>query len=238
MFRTLKRAIGPLAIALAASTTSAFAQAPTPYGVWLDESGKGAIEISDCSGRLCGKVVWVRDAKDKAGCNFQILGDVRPVGPNRWDNGWIIDPDRSTTQRYDLELTLLNANRLRVTGYAGVKFLSETVTWTRAQPGLQRCTEAAAAPQPAPGPVASAPAPDATAPAVPVAPASPGAPPSPAPTPAPQVQAEAPSVATPAPVPVPVPQAEPAPRGKVARGGPKQCTFDVPYVGKITVPCE
>lgn len=232
MFRRIKRAIGPLAIALAASSTAALAQAPTVYGTWLDEAGKGAIEISDCSGRLCGKVVWVRDAKDKAGCNFQILGNVRPVGPNRWDNGWIIDPDRSTTQRYDVELTLLNSNKLRVTGYAGVKFLSETVTWTRAQPGLQKCTETAAAPPPPPGPVIAAPAPEAAAPsAPPVAPSAPV----PAPVPTQQAQAE-PQVAQP--VPAPAPQAEPAVKGKIARKGPKECTFDVPYVGKITVPCE
>lgn len=232
MFSILKRSIGPLAIALAATTGTASAQAPSPYGVWLDQAGKGAVEITDCNGRLCGRVVWVRDAKDKAGCNLQILGDVRPVASNRWDNGWIIDPDRGTNQRFDVEITLLNANRLKVTGYAGVKFLSETVTWSRAQPDLPRCTEAAAAKPDST--VATAPPPPADSPA--------GTAPTPAqqaPVPVPGPQAEAPP---PAPAPVPVPDSSPrgsqGSNGKVARGGQKECRLDLPYVGKITFPCD
>jgi hypothetical protein len=41
----------------------------------------------------------------KGGCNFQIIGDVRPVVGNKWDGGWIIDPDKNPNKKYDVEIT-------------------------------------------------------------------------------------------------------------------------------------
>ena len=56
MIATFKRAIAPLAITLASAWTPAFA-AGSPIGVWIDHTGRGAVEITDCSGKLCGKLV-------------------------------------------------------------------------------------------------------------------------------------------------------------------------------------
>ena len=55
-----------------------------PTGVWLDDTGRGAVEISPCGGALCGKVVWVKSAADKDGCGKAILGGVKPAGSGRW----------------------------------------------------------------------------------------------------------------------------------------------------------
>ena len=41
----------------------------------------------------------------------------KPVGANTWDGGWIYNPEKKKT--YDVELTPLDDNRLRVKGYAG-----------------------------------------------------------------------------------------------------------------------
>ena len=60
-----------------------------------------------------------------------------PQGSGLWDNGWIYDPD--TGKRYDVELKLLDDNRLRVKGYAGVKFFSRSMIWTRAPADIKRC---------------------------------------------------------------------------------------------------
>jgi uncharacterized protein (DUF2147 family) len=142
----------------AAALTAAFLSAgaaraeDSPLGVWIDHTGRGAVEITDCNGKLCGYVAWVKDAKDSDGCGYQIIGDVKPVGGNTWDNGWIYDPDRDG--KYDVEIKPIGADKLRVTGYAGIKFLSETMTWKRAPADLQKCskteakagTEAKAAP--------------------------------------------------------------------------------------------
>ncbi len=54
------------AILLGASPALA---ANDPLGVWVNDTGRGAIEIKDCGGKLCGHVVWVKDpASDVKGC--------------------------------------------------------------------------------------------------------------------------------------------------------------------------
>ncbi len=138
----------------AAAITAAFVSAGTaraeesPLGVWIDHTGRGAVEITDCGGKLCGYVAWVKDTKDAEGCGAQIIGDVKPVGGNTWDNGWIYDPDRDG--KFDVELKPVSTDKLRVTGYAGIKLLSETMMWKRAPADLEKCsktdTEAKAAP--------------------------------------------------------------------------------------------
>jgi uncharacterized protein (DUF2147 family) len=150
------------AAALAAAILSAGAARAdeAPLGVWIDHTGRGAVEIKDCNGKLCGYVAWVKDPKDADGCGEQIIGDVKPIGGGKWDNGWIYDPDSAS--KYDVELTP-NGDRLTVVGYAGTKWLSETMTWKRAPADLQMCSK--------PGTAAEAPAAksDATAVAKPAA---------------------------------------------------------------------
>jgi uncharacterized protein (DUF2147 family) len=133
-------------------TGAAFAAAAahadnSPLGVWIDHTGRGAVEITDCNGKLCGHVAWVDDAKNSDQCGKQIIGNVKSVGKNKWDNGWIFDPDRGS--KYDVEVTALNGDKLRVMGYAGTKWLSETYTWKRAPADIKRCNGDSAAATPA-----------------------------------------------------------------------------------------
>jgi Uncharacterized protein conserved in bacteria (DUF2147) len=79
---------------------------------------------------------------DAEGCGLQILGDVKPVGADKWDNGWIYDPDRD--RKFDVELTPLGTDKLRVMGYAGMKWLNETMIWKRAPDGLTKCSKTGA----------------------------------------------------------------------------------------------
>jgi uncharacterized protein (DUF2147 family) len=112
--------------------------APDPRGVWIDDKGRGGVEIKECGANLCGHIVWARDGADSSkGCGKQIIGDVEPQGSGLWDNGWIYDPD--TRKKYDVELKLLDDNRLLVKGYAGVKFFSRSMVWTRAPADIKRC---------------------------------------------------------------------------------------------------
>ncbi len=108
-----------------------------PTGVWIDHTGRGAVEITECNGALCGHIVWVKDANHGNTCRNQVIGDVRPVRNNTWDRGWILDPDDNS--RYSVELKPMGKDRLRVVGYMGSKLLSETMTWKRAPADLQRC---------------------------------------------------------------------------------------------------
>jgi uncharacterized protein (DUF2147 family) len=158
--------IMPAAIALSlapVSLESAFA-GTDPTGVWMNDTGRGAIEIKACGNALCGNVVWVKSSADADGCGKQIIGGVTAVGGGHWDNGWIYSPEKG--RKYDVELTPLSNGNLKVVGYAGMKFLSKTMIWKPAPADLQLCTastglEAAKTPAPAaapPAPVAAAPA--------------------------------------------------------------------------------
>jgi len=149
----------------------ACAAANDPHGIWIDDKGRGGVEIKDCGANLCGHIVWAKDEADNGkGCGKQIIGDVAPQGHGLWDNGWIYDPD--SRKRYDVELKVLDDNRLRVKGYAGAKFFSRSMIWTRAPADLKRCdadaTKATDSTRPAPSTSA-----DATAAAKPPASAEP-----------------------------------------------------------------
>lgn len=137
------------ALVLAATLLPAAASAaPDATGVWINDTGRGAIEIKPCGGALCGHVVWVKDGSDAKGCGRQIIGDAQPVSAGVWDNGWIYSPERN--KRFDVELKPMDGDRLRVTGYAGSKFFSKTMIWKRAPADLTRCgTETATAADPA-----------------------------------------------------------------------------------------
>jgi len=143
--------------------------APDPTGIWLNDTGRGAVEIKPCGNALCGNVVWVKAASDSNGCGKQVIGGVAPVGGGRWDHGWIYSPERG--RKYDVELTPLKNGTLRVTGYAGVKFFSKTMIWKRAPQDLQLCGQTEAKAE-TPAPVKSNGANESVASAAPALPAT------------------------------------------------------------------
>jgi uncharacterized protein (DUF2147 family) len=136
--RSVRIAMPGAGLAFAVLSAAAAHADTSPLGVWIDHTGRGAVEITDCGGKLCGRVAWVEDAKNADQCGKKIIGNVAPVGKNKWDNGWIYDPDRD--RNFDVELTALDGDKLRVKGYAGSKWLSETYTWKRAPADLKTCT--------------------------------------------------------------------------------------------------
>ena len=159
--RIQRIALHGAALAVAIMSAAAAHAENSATGVWIDHTGRGAVEITDCNGKLCGHVAWVEDAKNSDQCGKQIIGNVKSVGKNKWDNGWIYNPDDGS--KYDVELTPVGADKLKVVGYAGTKWLSETYTWKRAPADLKKCngsgdTAAAATPAPAASVAADKPA--------------------------------------------------------------------------------
>ena len=128
-------AIAGVGVALLLSSLPVRAEEP-PVGTWIDQTGRGAVEISYCGSDLCGRVVWLKDAVNEKACGMAILGALKPAPGGTWAGGWIYDPDRE--QRFDVELTPMG-NRLKVLGFAGIKLFGETVMWTRAPAGLRKC---------------------------------------------------------------------------------------------------
>jgi uncharacterized protein (DUF2147 family) len=145
--RTLTVVTSLAALALA----SAAHAAPSATGVWIDHTGRGAVEITECGSALCGRIVWLKDASHGSVCGTQVIGDAKPSGSGIWDNGWIYDPEKAA--KYSVELRPIGSDKLRVLGYLGSKFFSETMIWKRAGADLNRCDQpapkAAAAPAPA-----------------------------------------------------------------------------------------
>src|SRR5262245_50159095 len=61
-------ATGTLAVQRSVAQTSAAPPSPPPLiGVWYDDTGQGAIELSPCGDRLCGRVVWLKKPVDEGG---------------------------------------------------------------------------------------------------------------------------------------------------------------------------
>lgn len=208
-------------LALAAMAVAATAEAaPNPTGLWIDHTGRGAVEITQCGASLCGKIVWLKDGRNAKACGMQVLGDVRASGGGNWGGGWIYSPERKS--RYDVELTPIGDDKLKVFGYAGVRMFGKTMTWTRAPEGLERCgdTITAGASTTSPPSVAAA---VATGQTTRVAPADPKVA-APAAEPAPVQTAEAEPVA-----------AEPA-APESAETPKKSCKVRLPYV-TLTFPC-
>jgi len=197
------------------------ATASGPTGVWVDHTGRGAVEITECAGRLCGHIVWLKDTGHKSVCGTQVIGNAKPVGKDTWDGGWIYDPDQNA--KYSVELRTIGADKLRVMGYMGSKLFSETFTWKRPTVDLKRCDAPAATATPSPA----------------------AGDPQPAPTEITKVQ---PPPEQPAESSAGSKKTKSGNPGigdieKIARGvmkgkpGGKQCTANLPYVGNVTIPC-
>jgi uncharacterized protein (DUF2147 family) len=149
------KAIGPRfgGACAALCLLSAAAQPQTPAagiaGLWIDHTGRGAVEIQPCGNRLCGRVAWLQQptdpkgtpAKDRKGrtlCGMQIIGDLHQTSNGSWDGGWIYSPDDDET--FSVELQLKSRDTLQVLGYVGLKMLGETYEWKRAPATLAACT--------------------------------------------------------------------------------------------------
>lgn len=126
------------AVAAIALTAGSAAASADPTGLWYDHTGRGAVEITNCGGNLCGRLVWLKDEKNVKACGTQILGNVKPVSSGKWDNGWIYDPEEDA--KYSVEITPMSGDRLKVLGYMGSKLLSETMIWKKAPAELKRCS--------------------------------------------------------------------------------------------------
>lgn len=144
-----------------AAGSAASAAPPLETGVWINHTGKGAVEIRPCAAsgpaanRLCGFIVWLKEPNNKKGepltdgynpdpskrrrtiCGLPVLGSLQRVSDG-WDNGWVYDPEQGA--QFDAAI-IAGRDRLVLTGYKGVKFFSKQFTWRRAPADLQRCDQ-------------------------------------------------------------------------------------------------
>ena len=124
--------------ATAVSTTGSGA------GAWVVVGTGAALEIFDCGGLLCGRIAWLRKARDTAGrpvqndenpdpafrqrplCGLTVLHGLRPAGPDRWNSGSLYNPDDGQTYRVSAKLRSADVLVARI--YLGVPLFGETKT--------------------------------------------------------------------------------------------------------------
>jgi uncharacterized protein (DUF2147 family) len=145
----------PRAVLLIAAVTllvapHATAQTAVPQGVWLIEK-KAAVQIYDCSGLMCGQIVWLYKPLDPQGqldrdkfnpdptlrqrklCGLTLLWNLRPAGANRWKDGWFYNPDDGHIYRVTAQLKSDDVLVARV--YEGIPLFGETKTLVRVPHG-------------------------------------------------------------------------------------------------------
>jgi hypothetical protein len=121
--------------------------AVVPDGAWLIDGTGAGVQIFDCSGLLCGRIIWLRTARDIAGqpasdkknpdpafrqrllCDLTILQGLRPAGLDHLNSGSLYNPDDGTTYRVSAELRSADVFIARI--YLGVPLFGETKTLLR-----------------------------------------------------------------------------------------------------------
>jgi uncharacterized protein (DUF2147 family) len=113
------------------------AEAGSPAGYWLTESGDGVIEVARCGNALCGRIVGIgrapeapipTDVHGRSQCGLTILEDEVPTSRDTW-TGSVTDPRDGST--YGAQLWVDHDDRLHVRGYLGIPLFGQTQTWTR-----------------------------------------------------------------------------------------------------------
>ena len=121
--------------------------AEVPDSAWFIDGTGAAIEIFDCSGRICGRIVWLHKAHDPAGqlarddknpdpafrqrvlCGLIILQGLQLAGIDHWNSGSLYNPDDGETYRVSAELRSADVFVARI--YLGVLLFGETKTLLR-----------------------------------------------------------------------------------------------------------
>src|SRR5690348_7852782 len=102
-----------------------------PNGVWLMGTDV-AIQLFDCSGTLCGRIIWLKAPLDPQGllkrdklnpdpalrqrqiCGPTIIWHLRPNGGDSWDDGWFYNPEDGATYRVKMQLKSLDVISARI----------------------------------------------------------------------------------------------------------------------------
>ena len=137
-----------LAAATLLMLTAGSALAADPAGTWLTQSGDSRIRLADCSGALCGTIVWLKEPNDAAGkpktdknnsdeskrsrplIGVQIVLGMKPAGADKW-TGQVYNAEDGKT--YSGNLTYAGGDTLTRQGCALGGLVCKGQNWTRAK---------------------------------------------------------------------------------------------------------
>lgn len=99
-------------------------------GEWLTQNSEARVTIYHEQGKYVGKIIWIKDNKQSTQLNTVILSDfVFDTKEKEWNNGTVFEPRHS--HKSSGYLLLKDANTLKVTGYKGFRWISDSEIWTR-----------------------------------------------------------------------------------------------------------
>lgn len=117
-----------------------------PDGTWMF-ANRAAVQIFDCGGLLCGRIVWLLRPRTPTGqpdldsrnpdpslrqrhlCGLTIIWSLHSSGPAHWTGGWLYDPQDGTT--YDLTAELTSPTTISARVYRGSPLFGRTEILTR-----------------------------------------------------------------------------------------------------------
>ena len=123
MMNKVRLALTAAVVIFAAPTFAA-----EPFGRWVRPSTGTQVEFYNCGGKLCGKVVSVKDAARAKEVGMVILNGAAKSGDNQW-KGSLLDTDNGKT--YAGVVTLESPNALNLKGC--VAMICQGETWRRVQ---------------------------------------------------------------------------------------------------------
>ncbi|HKN30412.1 MAG TPA: DUF2147 domain-containing protein [Roseiarcus sp.] len=119
-------------VSLLAAFGAALALSPAlaaePFGTFVRPSTGAQVKFYDCGGKLCGKVVNVKDASRAKEVGTVILNGAAKSGDNQW-KGSLLDTDNGKT--YSGVVTLESPDALNLKGC--VAMICQGETWRRVQ---------------------------------------------------------------------------------------------------------
>jgi uncharacterized protein (DUF2147 family) len=103
------------------------ARADDPYGTWVRPSTGTQVNFYNCGGKLCGKIVAVKDQSRKGEIGTVIMNGAAKTSDNEW-RGDVLNTEDGKT--YSGVVTLEGPNALNLKGCA-LGFICKGETWRR-----------------------------------------------------------------------------------------------------------
>jgi uncharacterized protein (DUF2147 family) len=133
-FRVAERRIKPLGLVSAIILAVGFAvglvgssRADEPFGTWVRPSTGTQVNFYNCGGKLCGKIVAVKDQSRKGEIGTMIMNGAARTSENEW-RGDVLNTEDGKT--YSGVVTLEGPNALNLKGCA-LGFICKGETWQR-----------------------------------------------------------------------------------------------------------